>query len=108
MAHRPTIWVALRAKLGRFPTNAELKEEVKRIIAEGKGRNKIMKSKHTYNLHKFDTVRDRFGEIVNSFADMDIAVDRANLLHESSGEAFAVVRDSLVAVYTVRSSASYL
>ena len=31
---KPTIYEALREKLGREPTNAELKAEVKRIIAE--------------------------------------------------------------------------
>jgi hypothetical protein len=61
-------------------------------------------TKHTYNIHKFDTVRDRYGEIVNSFADMDIAVDRAHVMHEATGEAFAVVRDSLVTVHTVRAA----
>jgi len=31
---RPTIYEALKAKLEREPTNAELKAEVKRILAE--------------------------------------------------------------------------
>lgn len=31
---KPTIYEALRDKLGREPTNAELKEEVKRILSE--------------------------------------------------------------------------
>ena len=32
---KPTIYEALRGNLGREPTNAELKAEVGRIIAEG-------------------------------------------------------------------------
>lgn len=32
--YRPTIYDALKAKLGRTPTHAELKTEVKRILAE--------------------------------------------------------------------------
>jgi hypothetical protein len=32
---QPTIYNALRAKLNREPTNAELKAEVSRIISEG-------------------------------------------------------------------------
>jgi len=32
---KPTIYEALRAKLGREPTNAELKVEVRRILDEG-------------------------------------------------------------------------
>jgi hypothetical protein len=31
----PTIWQALADKLGREPTNAELKAEVQRILSEG-------------------------------------------------------------------------
>jgi hypothetical protein len=31
---KPTIYEALRAKLGREPTNAELKADVKRILTE--------------------------------------------------------------------------
>lgn len=33
-AHKPTIYEALRQKLGREPTNAELKADVKRIMQE--------------------------------------------------------------------------
>lgn len=32
---KPTIYEALRAKLGREPTNAELKADVQRILSEG-------------------------------------------------------------------------
>ena len=32
---KPTIYEALRAKIGRAPTNAELKADVKRILEEG-------------------------------------------------------------------------
>lgn len=32
---KPTIYEALAAKLGRVPTHAELKADVKRILAEG-------------------------------------------------------------------------
>lgn len=45
MAHRPTIYVALMQKLGRIPTNAELKADVQRIIAEGTAeRKRLIKS----------------------------------------------------------------
>ncbi len=32
---KPTIYEALRAKLGREPTNAELKADVQRILGDG-------------------------------------------------------------------------
>lgn len=32
---KPTIYEALQAKLGRVPTDAELKADVKRILREG-------------------------------------------------------------------------
>ncbi len=32
---KPTIFEALAAKLGRMPTNTEIKADVKRILAEG-------------------------------------------------------------------------
>ena len=32
---RPTIYEALRVKLGREPTNAELKADVQRILTDG-------------------------------------------------------------------------
>lgn len=32
---KPTIYEALRTKLGREPTNAELKADVRRILDEG-------------------------------------------------------------------------
>jgi len=35
MTRKPTIWEALAQKLGREPTNAEARAEVKRILAEG-------------------------------------------------------------------------
>ena len=35
MTRKPTIYEALKAKLGREPTNAELCADVKRILAEG-------------------------------------------------------------------------
>ncbi len=35
MDRKPTIYEALRAKLGREPTHAELCNDVKRILAEG-------------------------------------------------------------------------
>ena len=35
---RPTIYTALKAKLGREPSNAELKAEVQRILREGNER----------------------------------------------------------------------
>lgn len=34
MTRKPTIYEALRAKLGREPTNAELKADVERILDE--------------------------------------------------------------------------
>lgn len=34
-ARKPTIYEALRDKLGREPTNAELTDDVKRILREG-------------------------------------------------------------------------
>ncbi len=34
MVRKPTIYEALYAKLGREPTNAELKADVKRILTE--------------------------------------------------------------------------
>jgi len=34
MKHTPTIYEALRAKLGREPTDTELKADVKRIMTE--------------------------------------------------------------------------
>jgi hypothetical protein len=34
MTHRPTIYEALAAKLGRTPTNAELRAEIDRIKEE--------------------------------------------------------------------------
>ena len=33
--HRPTIYEALRAKLGREPTHEEVKADVRRILREG-------------------------------------------------------------------------
>ncbi len=35
MRKKPTIYEALKTKLGREPTNAELKAEVRRILDEG-------------------------------------------------------------------------
>jgi hypothetical protein len=35
MPIRPTIYETLRVKLGREPTNAELKADVKRILQDG-------------------------------------------------------------------------
>lgn len=35
MTRKPTIYEALFAKLGREPTNAELKADVQRILTEG-------------------------------------------------------------------------
>lgn len=35
MTRKPTIYEALKAKLGREPTNAEIKADVKRILDEG-------------------------------------------------------------------------
>lgn len=35
MTRKPTIYEALRAKLGREPTNAELREDCHRIMTEG-------------------------------------------------------------------------
>lgn len=34
MTRKPTIYEALKAKLGREPTNAEVKADVKRILEE--------------------------------------------------------------------------
>lgn len=34
--HKPTIYEALRDKLGREPTNAELKADVSRILEEAR------------------------------------------------------------------------
>lgn len=34
MTHKPTIWQALAAKLGREPSHAEACAEVKRILSE--------------------------------------------------------------------------
>jgi hypothetical protein len=36
MSRKPTIWEALAEKLGRDPTHAEAKAEVKRIISEAR------------------------------------------------------------------------
>ncbi len=35
MSRKPTIYEALKAKLGREPSNAELKADVQRILTEG-------------------------------------------------------------------------
>lgn len=35
MTDKPTIYEALRDKLGREPTNAEIKADVKRILEDG-------------------------------------------------------------------------
>lgn len=34
LSEKPTIYTALRAKLGREPSNAELKADVQRILSE--------------------------------------------------------------------------
>lgn len=33
--HKPTIWEALAARLGREPTHAEARDEVRRILSDG-------------------------------------------------------------------------
>ena len=42
---KPTIYEALRAKLGREPSHAELVADVKRILADGAERGKLQHQK---------------------------------------------------------------